>query len=108
MICLKVLISEIFVSSLQHEAGCEPLFSMSSITPNKKNIEELLKVYSQIRRSFLDKSLLQQGTKRFLTVTFSVWLHANCHLSHSGRNLFYPCSTGIKGIIRQVNATFPF
>lgn len=38
MVCLKVLISEIFVSSLEHEAGCEPLLSMSSINPNKKNI----------------------------------------------------------------------
>lgn len=50
MICLKILFSEIFVSSLEREAGCGPLFNMNSITPNKKNIQEHSKVYSQIRR----------------------------------------------------------
>lgn len=49
MLCFKVLISEIFVSSSEHEADCEPLFSMSSITPNKKNIQEHPKVYSQVK-----------------------------------------------------------
>lgn len=38
MVCLKVLISEILVPSLEQEAGCEPLLSMSSINPHKKNI----------------------------------------------------------------------
>lgn len=96
MIYLKVLISNIFVSSLEHEAGCEPLFSMGSIIPNKKNIEEHLKVYSQIRRGEEYLKGPSQTNPLFLTMTFFTWLHANCHLSPSGRNLFYPCSTGVK------------
>lgn len=40
MVCFKVLMLEVLVPSLEQEAGCEPLLSMSSINPNRKNVSE--------------------------------------------------------------------
>lgn len=96
MTYLKILVSEMLVSSLEHEARYRPLFTMRSIIKIKKkhlgvphSILPKRRMEEQLRDPPQTNSILRKGIKPFRTIAFSIWLYINCLLSYSWRNLLY-------------------
>lgn len=109
MVCLKVLMLEILVPSLEQEAGCEPLLSMSSINPNRKNVSEHTlkqgeqKSAPEILPTNLSITRHQTTSSRDI---FFIWLDINGYLSRSGKNLLYCiCSTPVQLMLRSTQAS---